>query len=55
MDINFENFSKFNIVVGTIVNAELNVKAIKPAYILNIDFCCLLRLDESNEIGKIEI
>ena len=38
MDINFENFSKFNIVVGTIVNAELNIKAIKPAYVLNIDF-----------------
>ena len=38
MDINFENFSKFNIVVGTILDAQLNIKAIKPAYVLNIDF-----------------
>ena len=38
MDINFENFSKFNIVVGTIVYVQLNIKAIKPAYVLNIDF-----------------
>ena len=38
MDINFENFSKFNIVVGTIIHAQLNKLAKKPAYELDIDF-----------------
>ena len=38
MEINFENFSKFKILVGTIISVSKNEKAKKPAYILKIDF-----------------
>ena len=38
MEINFENFSKFNIQVGTIIKIEDNVKARKPAYVIDVDF-----------------
>ena len=38
MEINFENFSKFQIKVGTILSVENNIKAKKPAYVLEIDF-----------------
>ena len=38
MEINFENFIKFNIQVGTIVDVKENKKARKPAYIIDIDF-----------------
>ena len=38
MEINFENFSKFKILVGTIISVSKNEKAKKPAYILEIDF-----------------
>ena len=38
MEINFENFSKFKILIGTIISASKNEKAKKPAYILEIDF-----------------
>ena len=38
MEINFKNFSKFSIVIGTIIKAQSNNKAIKPAYELDIDF-----------------
>ena len=38
MEINFENFSKFNITVGTIIFAKLNEKAKNPAYEMDIDF-----------------
>ena len=38
MEINFENFSKFEIKVGTILSVENNMKAKKPAYVLEIDF-----------------
>ncbi len=34
----FEDFSKVRIIIGTILEAELNAKAHKPAYILKIDF-----------------
>ena len=34
----FEDFSKVRIIIGTILEAELNPKANKPAYILKIDF-----------------
>ena len=35
---NFENFSKFNIQIGTIISVTNNQKARKPAYVLDIDF-----------------
>ncbi len=38
MDINFENFKKFKIAVGTITSVNLNKKARIPAYIISIDF-----------------
>jgi tRNA-binding protein len=36
--ISFDDFLKVNIVAGTILSAKLNEKAIKPSYILEIDF-----------------
>lgn len=33
-----QDFQKFDIVVGTIVDASTNIKAKNPAYILKIDF-----------------
>ena len=38
MQTNFENFSKFKILVGTILSVTNNEKARKPAYVLDIDF-----------------
>ena len=38
MEINFENFSKFKILVGTIISIEINKKAKKPAFELDVDF-----------------
>ena len=37
-EIFFENFSKIQILVGTVLDAKLNSKAKIPAYILKIDF-----------------
>jgi tRNA-binding protein len=36
--IQFSDFLKVEMRVGTIMSAELNIKAIKPAYILKINF-----------------
>ena len=36
--VSFEDFSKFRILIGTILEAELNQKAKKTAYMLRIDF-----------------
>ena len=36
--ISINDFTKLNIVLGTILDASKNTKAIKPAYILKIDF-----------------
>ncbi len=36
--INFEDFLKVEIIVGTILSAKINPKAIKPAFTLEIDF-----------------
>ncbi|MBS0287065.1 MAG: tRNA-binding protein [Proteobacteria bacterium] len=36
--INFEDFTKVKMCAGTILEATLNTKAKKPAYILTIDF-----------------
>ena len=38
MEINFENFMKFNIQVGTIIDVKENIKAKNPAYVIDIDF-----------------
>ena len=43
MQTNFENFSKFKILIGTILSVTNNEKARKPAYVLDIDF--------GNEVG----
>ena len=37
-EITFSDFLQVHMVVGTIISAELNPKAKKPAYILKIDF-----------------
>ena len=37
-EINFEDFLRVQIRTGTILEATLNTKARKPAYILRIDF-----------------
>ena len=37
-DITIQDFTKLNIVLGTILTASKNQKAIFPAYILTIDF-----------------
>jgi tRNA-binding protein len=36
--ISFDDFSKVDIRAGTIIDAKINAKAKKPAYILKIDF-----------------
>ena len=36
--INFEDFLKIDIRVGTILEVSINKKARKPAYVLSIDF-----------------
>lgn len=36
--IGFEHFQKVDMRTGTIVEAELNPRARKPAYVMNIDF-----------------
>ena len=36
--ISINDFTKLNLVLGTILEASQNVKAKKPAYILKIDF-----------------
>ena len=37
-DANIQDFTKLNIVLGTILSASINQKAKIPAYILTIDF-----------------
>ena len=36
--INYSDFTKIEIRVGTIISAELNNKLRKPSYVLKIDF-----------------
>ncbi len=37
-EVSISDFTKLNIVLGTIIDARPNVKAKNPAYILKIDF-----------------
>ena len=51
-EITFENFLQVKIFTGTILEAELNLKAHKPAYILKIDFGLLGIKTSSAQITK---
>ena len=51
-DINFDDFSKIDIRVGSIVEAYLNKDSIKPAYILSVDFGPLGILKSSAQLTK---
>jgi len=51
-DMNFDDFSKIDIRVGTIIDAYLNKDSIKPAYILSIDFGPLGVYKSSAQITK---
>ncbi|MDX1994124.1 MAG: tRNA-binding protein [bacterium] len=37
-EITFEDFHKVEMRVGTVLSAEVNAKANKPAYVLTVDF-----------------
>ena len=51
-DINFDDFSKIDIRVGSIVEAYLNKASKKPAYILIIDFGPLGIFKSSAQLTK---
>ena len=51
-EITFEEFTQFEIRTGTILQANLNSKAIKPAYKLTIDFGSLGIKTSSAQITK---
>ena len=51
-EITFEKFSQFEIRTGTILEANLNHQAIKPAYKLTIDFGPLGIKTSSAQITK---
>ncbi len=51
-EITFDDFKKFEIRTGTIINVNLNHKAIKPAYKLMIDFGSLGIKISSAQITK---
>jgi export-related chaperone CsaA len=51
-EITFDDFKKFEIRTGTIINVNLNYKAIKPAYKLIIDFGSLGIKISSAQITK---
>ena len=51
-EITFEEFSNFEIRTGTILEANLNTEAIKPAYKLKIDFGPLGIKTSSAQIAK---
>ena len=51
-DINFDDFSKIDIRVGSIIDAYLNKVSKKPAFILIIDFGPLGTLQSSAQITQ---
>ena len=51
-EITFEEFTHFEIRTGTILEVDLNSKAIKPAYKLKIDFGPLGTKTSSAQITK---
>ena len=51
-EITFEEFTQFEIRTGTILEVNLNSKAIKPAYKLTIDFGPLGTKTSSAQITK---
>ena len=51
-EITFEEFTQFEIRTGTILEVNLNPKAIKPAYKLTIDFGPLGTKTSSAQITK---
>ena len=46
--INFEDFLKIDMRVGTILEVSLNQKARKPAYVLKIDFGLEIGIKQSS-------
>jgi len=51
-ELNFDDFSKIDIRVGTVIDAYFNKDSIKPAYILSIDFGPLGIYKSSAQITK---
>lgn len=51
-ELNFDDFSKIDIRVGTVIDAYFNKDSIKPAYILSIDFGPLGVYKSSAQITK---
>ena len=51
-DINFDDFSKIDIRVGSIIDAYLNKDSVKSAFILIIDFGPLGLLKSSAQLTK---
>jgi|SRR5690606_33584468 len=51
--IQWEDFEKIDIRIGTIIHVAKNEKANKPAYILSIDFGALGILKSSAQITKL--
>tara|TARA_B100000767_G_scaffold252096_1_gene255631 strand:- start:378 stop:713 length:336 start_codon:yes stop_codon:yes gene_type:complete len=51
-DINFDDFSKIDIRIGSIIEASLNKNSIKPAYSLSVDFGSIGIFKSSAQLTK---